>query len=207
MAKDNRTLGKFHLTGIPPAPRGIPQVEVMFDLDANGILNVQAKDKATGKEQNITITASSGLSGGDIDRMVKEAEAHEEEDKARREAIEARNQLDSMLYNTRKLVEENSDKIPEEERLRAEEEFKSAEQVLEDNKDPTSPDDLRAALESLQSVAHKLAEAMYKNAASSDDGAGDVGEDLGDDDHGDDHDEEEGGGDDGVIDAEFEETT
>jgi molecular chaperone DnaK len=202
MAKDNRTLGKFHLTGIPPAPRGVPQVEVTFDIDANGILNVTAKDKATGKEQAITITASSGLSDADIDKMVSDAEAHEQEDKDRREAIEARNKLDSMLYNTRKLVEENSDKIPEDQKLRAEEEFKAADQVLEDHKEPTTPDELVAALESLQTVAHALAEAMYKGAGGDDigeDGGEDLGDEFGDEPVGDD------AGDDGVIDAEFEE--
>jgi molecular chaperone DnaK len=200
MARDNRSLGKFHLTGIPPAPRGVPQIEVTFDIDANGILNVTAKDKATGKEQNITITASSGLSEADIDKMVAEAEAHESEDKDRREAIEARNQLDSMLYSTRKLVEDNADKIPDDQKLRAEEEFKSAEKVLEDHKEPTKPDELRAALESLQSVAHSLAEAMYKGQGGED--MGDMGggaEDIGG--------EEAPSDDEGVIDAEFEETT
>ena len=196
MAKDNRTLGKFHLTGIPPAPRGIPQIEVTFDIDANGILNVVAKDKATGKEQNITITASSGLSDADIENMVSEAESHEAEDKQRREAIEARNQLDSMLYNTRKLVEENGDKLPEAEKLAAEEEFKNSEEVLEAQKEPTDPEPIRAALESLQAVAHKLAEAMYKGQSPE----GDAGEAP-------EEEAEAGGDEDGVIDAEFEETT
>jgi len=201
MAKDNRTLGKFHLTGIPTAPRGVPQVEVTFDIDANGILNVVAKDKATGREQNITITASSGLSESEIDKMVTEAEAHEAEDKQRKEAIEARNKLDSMLYNTKKLVEDNGDKIPEPEKLQAEEEFKRAEEVLEAQREPTDPEPLNAAFESLQSVAHKLAEAMYRGAGGGDDEGGNYPgnpeEDLG----------EEAGGDEGVIDAEFEETT
>jgi molecular chaperone DnaK len=191
MARDNRTLGKFHLQGIPPAPRGVPQIEVTFDIDANGILNVSAKDKATAKEQSITITASSGLSEKDIERMVKEAEAHESEDKQRKEAIEARNQLDTLLYQTRKLVKENEGKLPEAEKLRAEEEFKNAERVLEAHREPTSPDELRAALESLQNAAHELAKAMYKEAGSQ--AGGDGAE------------EQPGGGDEGVIDAEFEE--
>jgi molecular chaperone DnaK len=164
MARDNRTLGKFHLTGIPPAPRGVPQVEVTFDIDANGILHVTAKDRATSKEQAITITASSGLSEADIQRMVKEAESHEEEDKQRREAIEARNKLDSLIYSTRKLIDENADKVPETEKLMVEEEIKRAEEVLAANKEPTTPGDLVAAFETLQSATHKLAEAMYKNA-------------------------------------------
>jgi molecular chaperone DnaK len=195
MARDNRTLGKFHLTGIPAAPRGVPQIEVTFDIDANGILNVGAKDKATGKEQSITITASSGLSDKDIESMVADAEAHEEEDKKRREAIEARNQLDSLVYSTKKLIEENGDKLPEEEKLRAEEELKSAEGVLEEHKEPSEPDPLRAALESLQQVAHRLAEAMYKGQASEAEAEA-AGESA----------EAEGGEEDGVIDAEFEET-
>ncbi|HUS63933.1 MAG TPA: molecular chaperone DnaK [Kofleriaceae bacterium] len=190
MARDNRTLGKFHLQGIPPAPRGVPQVEVTFDIDANGILNVGAKDRATNKEQSIQITASSGLSDADIKKMVSEAEAHAAEDKERKEAIEARNQLDSLVYNTRKLVEENSDKIPDAEKLRVEEELKSADAVLEANKEPTKPGDLRAALESLQSAAHKVAEAMYKGAGPAGGGNG--------------SDEQSAPKDEGVIDAEFE---
>ncbi|KAB2902755.1 MAG: molecular chaperone DnaK [Kofleriaceae bacterium] len=164
MAKDNKTLGRFQLTGIPPAPRGMPQIEVTFDIDANGILNVTAKDKATGVERNITITASGGLSEAEIKRAVEEAAAHEEEDKQRKDAIEARNQLDNLLYGTKKLVQENGAKLSDADKLMAEEEFKRAEQVLESNRDASSPDELRAAFESLQTVAHKLAESMYKQA-------------------------------------------
>src|SRR4030095_1811469 len=116
MANDNRLLGKFGLEGIPPAPRGVPQIEVTFDIDANGIVNVHAKDKATGKAQNITITASSGLNEKDIERMVKEAQEHEVEDKQRREAIEARNQLESLVFSVQKHFDENRDKIPEADR-------------------------------------------------------------------------------------------
>lgn len=202
MAKDNRTLGKFHLTGIPSAPRGVPQVEVTFDIDANGILNVTAKDKATNKEQNITITASSGISDSEIDQMVQDAEANEEGDKLRREAIEARNQLDSLLYGTKKIVEENGDKIADEDKLQAEEEFKNAQSVLDENADPTDPEPLRAALESLQTVAHKVAEAMYKGGEGEDMGADGAAPDMGDM-----GDQAPPPTDDGVIDAEFEETT
>jgi len=111
MARDNRTLGKFHLVGIPPAPRGIPQIEVTFDIDANGIVNVSAKDLGTGKEQKITITSSSGLSRDDINKMVREAESHAEDDKRKREEIEARNRADSLVYSTEKVVRENRDKL------------------------------------------------------------------------------------------------
>ena len=192
MARDNRTLGKFHLTGIPAAPRGVPQVEVTFDIDANGILNVTAKDKATGKEQAITITASSGLSEADIKRMVDDAEAHEEEDKNRRAAIDAKNQLDTMIYSTKKLVDENGSKFSDADRLMAEEGIKSAKEVLDANAEPTDPSELQAALERLQQVAHKLAEALYKGQAGA---AGD---------------EQRPGGsttpEEDVIDAEFEES-
>src|SRR5207244_12784780 len=111
MAAQTRTLGKFHLTGIPPAPRGLPQIEVTFDIDANGILNVTAKDNATGKDQKITITSSSGLSKEEVERMAKDAEAHAADDKAKREEIDARNQLDSMVYQIEKMLRESGDKI------------------------------------------------------------------------------------------------
>ena len=113
MAKDNRTLGKFHLVGIPPAPRGIPQIEVTFDIDANGILNVSAKDLGTGKEQKITITSSSGLSKEEVERMTKEGELHAEEDKRRKEEVEVKNKADSMVYSVEKLLKENREKISE----------------------------------------------------------------------------------------------
>src|SRR5512143_2713368 len=162
MARDNRTLGKFHLDGIPPAPRGVPQIEVTFDIDANGIVNVTAKDKATSKEQHITITASSGLNEAEIKKMVEQAQAHEAEDKKRREAIEARNQLDSLHDNTQKLVDENRDKLPESERVAVEEELKRAKDVLERNKDASDAAALRQGIDDLQKAAHKLAEAMYR---------------------------------------------
>jgi molecular chaperone DnaK len=111
MARDNKTLGNFELTGIPPAPRGVPQIEVTFDIDANGIVHVSAKDLGTGKEQSIRITASSGLSKDEIDKMVKDAESHAAEDKKKREAIEARNQADSMIYSTEKSLKDVGDKV------------------------------------------------------------------------------------------------
>jgi molecular chaperone DnaK len=164
MARDNRTLGKFHLDGIPPAPRGIPQIEVTFDIDANGIVNVSAKDKATSKQQHITITASSGLTDADIKKMVDQAQAHEAEDKKRREAIEARNQLDSLHYNTQKLIDDNRDKLPEAERTAAEEQLRVAKELLEKHREATEPEPLREGIENLQRAAHKLAEAMYRAA-------------------------------------------
>ena len=115
MAGDNRTLGRFHLTGIPPAPRGVPQIEVTFDIDANGILHVSAKDRGTGQEQKIQITSSSGLSDSEIERMVDESKTHESEDEAKRKEIETRNKLDGLVYSTEKLVTENKEKLPEEE--------------------------------------------------------------------------------------------
>jgi len=160
MAKDNRTLGKFHLTGIPPAPRGVPQIEVTFDIDANGILNVTAKDMATGKDQKITITSSSGLSKEEVDRMAKDADSHSEEDKKRREEIEARNQLDSMVYSVEKMLREHGDKISGSERGDVENALADAKKALEGG-DKSGMDKAR---EKLTSTSHKLAEAMYRAA-------------------------------------------
>jgi molecular chaperone DnaK len=192
MAKDNKTLGKFQLTGIPPAPRGVPQIEVTFDIDANGILNVTAKDKATGAEKAIRIEASSGLTDADIKRAVEDAQKHEAEDKSRKEAIEARNQLDTLVYGTEKLVNENQAKLSSEDKLMIEEALKEAKETLERNRDTGTPDELRSAFEKLQSSAHKLAESMYKQSGGEAGGGGGEG----------------GGGEapknDDVIDAEFE---
>src|SRR5438067_4053854 len=160
LARDNRTLGKFHLTGIPPAPRGIPQIEVTFDIDANGILNVSAKDKATNRDQKITITSSSGLSKEEVERMAKEADAHSAEDKAKREEIEARNQLDSMVYNVEKMLKENGDKISGSEKSDVETALADAKKALEG----TDKDAMNAAREKLTAASHKLAEVMYKSA-------------------------------------------
>src|SRR5205085_2121816 len=133
MASQNRTLGKFHLTGIPPAPRGTPQIEVAFDIDANGILNVAAKDMATGKDQKITITSSSGLSKDEVERMAKEAEAHAAEDKERREQIEAKNQLDSLIYSVEKMLREQGNKISGSERGDLENAIADAKKALDSN--------------------------------------------------------------------------
>jgi molecular chaperone DnaK len=160
MADQNRTLGKFQLTGIPPAPRGIPQIEVTFDVDANGILNVAAKDLATGKDQKITITSSSGLSKQDIERMAKEAESHATDDKIRREQIEAKNQLDSMVYNVEKMLRDHGDKISGSERGEVENSLADAKRVM-DSADKHQMDEAR---ERLTQVSHKLAEQMYSKA-------------------------------------------
>ncbi len=160
MAAQNRTLGKFHLTGIPPAPRGVPQIEVTFDIDANGILNVTAKDTATGKDQKITITSSSGLSKEEVERMAKEADAHSAEDKAQREAVDAKNQLDSMVYNVEKMLREQGDKISGSDRGDVENAIADAKKALESN-DKTTMDKAR---ETLTQASHKLAEQMYKAA-------------------------------------------
>jgi molecular chaperone DnaK len=162
MAAQNRTLGKFHLTGLPPAPRGVPQIEVTFDIDANGILNVTAKDNATGKDQKITITSSSGLSKEEVERMAKEADAHSAEDKAKREEIEAKNQLDSMVYQMEKMLRESGDKISGQDRGAVENAIADAKKALEAG-DKAGMDRAR---EALTQASHKLAEQMYKAAGS-----------------------------------------
>jgi molecular chaperone DnaK len=164
MAAQNRTLGKFKLSGIPPAPRGVPQVEVTFDIDANGILNVTAKDNATGKDQKITITSSSGLSKEEVDRMAKEAEAHASEDQTKREEVEARNSLDNMTYNVEKMLKDNGDKVSGSEKSDVEAALTQARTALQGS---SSASDLNAAREKLTAASHKLAEAMYKANASS----------------------------------------
>src|ERR1700726_2436219 len=168
MAPDNRTLGKFHLMGIPPAPRGMPQVEVTFDIDANGILNVSAKDRATNKEQKITITASTGLSTEEAERMKKEADAHAAEDKARLSEVEARNRLDNLVYQTEKGVKDNREKL-------AESDVKTAEEALDESRRALAEgglDKLNAAAESLTKASHRVAESLYKTAQASGAGAG-----------------------------------
>ena len=162
MAKDNRTLGKFHLVGIPPAPRGVPQVEVTFDIDANGIVNVSAKDLGTNKEQKITITSSSGLSKDEIQKMSKDAEAHSEEDRKYREEVEAKNKADSLVYATEKTLKENRDKI-------SEADAKSIETAIEDCRRAISEggaDRINQAIDQLNTASHKLADVLYKQAAN-----------------------------------------
>jgi len=162
-ARLNKSLSKFVLDGIPPAPRGVPQVEVTFDIDANGILNVSAKDKATGKQQNITITASSGLSKDEIDKMKKEAEAHAAEDARNREAIEVKNQADSLVYSTERTLREHGDKVPAADK-------QAIEAALNDAREALKTDDLdriKKAQEALTAASHKLAEVMYREAQAS----------------------------------------
>jgi molecular chaperone DnaK len=163
MAAQNRTLGKFKLSGIPMAPRGVPQIEVTFDIDANGILNVTAKDTATSKDQKITITSSSGLSKEEVDRMAKEAEAHASEDKAKRDEIEARNGLDNMTYNVEKMLKESGDKVTGSDKTDVESALADAKKALEGS---PSVAELNAAREKLTAASHKLAEAMYKAGAA-----------------------------------------
>ncbi len=195
MAADNKTIGRFELTDIPPAPRGVPQIEVTFDLDANGILHVSAKDKGTGKEQSIKITASSGLSEEEIERMKKDAELHAEEDKKRKALVEAKNNADSMIHMTEKSLTELADKVDAETRG-------NVEKAIEELKKTVEGDDteaIKAATEKLSQASHKLAELMYaqNNAQAGDAGAaGAAGSDSSSDNKGDDDD---------VVDADFEE--
>jgi len=192
MARHNRTLGRFELTGIPPAPRGMPQVEVTFDIDANGIVHVSAKDKATGKEQKIKIEASSGISEDEINRMVKEAEANAEADKQEKEKAEVHNQAEHMIYNVEKMLKEHGDKITAAEK-------ETVEAALEDLKAKSKGEDLEAtrqATQKLEEASHKLSEAMYKAAAEKAQPGGDA--------PGAEANAAKGAGKDGAVDADFE---
>ncbi|MCG8544586.1 MAG: molecular chaperone DnaK [Alphaproteobacteria bacterium] len=189
MAADNKVLGQFDLVGIPPAPRGVPQIEVTFDIDANGIVNVSAKDKATGKEQQIRIQASGGLSDNDIDQMVKDAEAHAEDDKKRREVVEARNVADSLIYSTEKSLGEYGDKVSTEDKEAIETELAALKSAIEKE----DADEIKAKTESLSQVSMKLGEAMYQ--ASQEEAAGGAEQAAG----------TSGDAADDVVDADFEE--
>jgi molecular chaperone DnaK len=167
MARDNRLLGVFQLVGIPPAPRGIPQVEVTFDIDANGILNVAAKDRATNNEQKITITSSSGLSKDEVEKMARDAESHSADDRKKKDEIEARNRADAMVYNVEKMLREHRDKI-------SEADAKQVELAVEDVKKAMNEgglDKINAATDKLTQASHKLAEAMYKSQSAGPNGA------------------------------------
>ncbi len=193
MANDNKLLGQFDLVGIPPAPRGMPQIEVTFDIDANGIVHVSAKDMATQKEQSIKITASSGLSKDEVDRLVKDAQAHTEEDKKRRRVAEARNQADSLVYATEKNLQEHGDKIDPADKTKIQDAVAALRKAMEGNE----PDAIESATQALTTASHKLAEEMYKKASASSAGAASGGAQPGGD----------GASkpDEKVVDAEFEE--
>lgn len=198
MANDNKLLGQFDLVGIPPAPRGMPQIEVTFDIDANGIVHVSAKDMATQKEQSIKITASSGLSKEEVEQLVKEAEAHTEEDKKRRETVEIRNQADSLVYGTEKNLQEHGDKISEDDKTKIQE-------AIADMKTAMEGDDIEAmktAMQTLTTASHKLAEEMYKTTAAEAATAGSTGDGSGADAGAQ---PSSNGDEEKVVDAEFEE--
>jgi len=162
MARDNRTLGKFHLAGLPPAPRGVPQIEVTFDIDANGIVNVFAKDMATQKEQKITITASSGLSKDEVDRMMREAESNAEADRKRKEEIETRNSADQAVYAAERMLREAGDKVPATDRQPVDAAIEQLKRAIEQN----DIEAMKRGMEALNSAQHKIAEAMYRAAQS-----------------------------------------
>jgi len=200
MASDNKVLGQFDLIGIPPAPRGVPQIEVTFDIDANGIVQVSAKDKGTGKEQQIRIQASGGLSDSEIEDMVKDAEAHSGEDKKRRELVETRNQAEAQIHQAEKNLKEYGDKVDEAERKAIENDL----EALKEAKDGDGIDELRAKIEALVNSSMKLGEAMYKSQGEAD-GDGPEMPDAGDMGGGGGNAGTSGSADDGVVDADFEE--
>ncbi len=200
MARDNKTLGRFHLDGIPAAPRGVPQVEVTFDIDANGITHVMAKDRATGKENKITITSSSGLSKDDVEKAVKEAQSHEAEDKSRREEIEVRNRADNLAYGTEKSLKDLGDKVPASTKTDLEAKVKAVRDALAG----TDVEAVKTATESLMQASHRMAEEAYKAAGAAGGGPGAPGPDAAGGQAG----PQAGGGEkkkDDVVDAEFEE--
>jgi molecular chaperone DnaK len=169
LARDNRTLGQFHLDGLPPAPRGVPQVEVTFDIDANGIVNVHARDKATGKEQRITITGSSGLSKDEVDKLVRDAESHAAEDKDKRELIEARNQADALAFQVEKTLNENRTKVPVGDLSRIEAAIAAVREAIKTDDRAR----IASAADALQKASHAMAEALYKQQQADSGQAGD----------------------------------
>jgi molecular chaperone DnaK len=191
MAADNKTLGQFELADIPPAPRGVPQIEVSFDIDANGIVHVAAKDKATGKEQSIRITAASGLSKEEIDKMVKDAEMHAEEDKKKRELVDTKNSAEALVDQTEKTLKEHGDKVDEKTRTS----IKNAVEALKQAKDSNDLEEIKRKIDALSQASHKLAEVMYQQAAQDGQGGGPGDPDAG----------ASAQEDDDVVDADFEE--
>ncbi len=189
MARDNKSLGKFQLTGIPMARRGVPQIEVTFDIDANGIVKVTAKDKGTGKQQQITISGSTALSDDEVDRMVKDAESHAEEDKAKKDEIEVRNQADSLAYGTEQTLKELGDKVPADTKKKAEDAVAAVKKAL----DGTDIEAIKSASEQLQTAAQDLAQVVYSQTDAPADGAAGAGPAAG----------TQGGADD-VVDADYE---
>lgn len=171
LAGDNRTLGKFHLVGLPPAPRGVPQIEVTFDIDANGIVNVSARDNGTGREQKITITSSSGLSKDEIDRMMRDADSHAEEDKKKRESVESRNKLDTLTYQLEKTITENREKIPVGLISEAESAISEAKKVVESN----DAAQIKTQTDGLMSISHRIAESLYQQQAGGATSGGEAG--------------------------------
>ena len=193
MAANNKTLGRFELVGIPPAPRGVPQIEVTFDIDANGIVNVSAKDQATGKEQSIQITASSGLAQEEIDQLIKDAEMHAEDDKKKRELVEARNSADALIYSTEKSIKDLGDKVDSDTRSKVEESITALRKAMEGE----DAAEIKRINDELTQASHKLAEAMYQQASQSEQQAG-AGADESTE-------QAAGGADEDVVDADFEE--
>jgi molecular chaperone DnaK len=190
MWAQNQPLGNFELTGLPPAPRGIPKIEVTFDIDANGIVHVSAKDQGTGKEQSMTISGGSALSKDDIDRMVRDAEQYAEEDANRREAVESRNQADSLVYSTEKFLSENDEKLPEEVKTEVQADVDALKKLLEDPE--TDKDAFNAAIAKLGESSQKMGAAMYESSAQ--EAGAEAGAETGD---------QDGAGDDDVVDAEI----
>jgi len=196
MAGDNKTLGRFELVGIPAAPRGMPQIEVTFDIDANGIVNVSAKDLGTGKEQAIKITSSSGLSDSEVERMVQEAQQYADDDKKRRDSAELRNQAETLLYSTEKTMGELGDKLPEADK----EKITAVSEQLRKSLEGEDPEAIRSDIEALTQASHKLAELLYSQASANPSGSDQPGDD-----------QNQGGGsgskqdDDNIVDAEYEE--
>jgi molecular chaperone DnaK len=181
MAAQNQPLGNFELTGLPPAPRGVPQIEVTFDIDANGIVHVSAKDRGTGKEQSMTITGGSALGKDEIDRMVREAEQYAEEDRLRRESVEVRNQAEGLVYTTEKFLADNDDKVPAEVKSEVQADVESLKKALEDTSDEAR-EGIESATAKLAQSSQKMGEAMYAAGAADAGAAGESAEESSDED-------------------------